>query len=239
MSGSGTEVGSTFEQLAAILEKIDLRDHVGVCFDACRVWGAGYDIVDDLDGVVEEFDRVIGLDKLWAVHLNDSVDACGSHKDRHAPIGDGRIGLPALAAMVNHRLRAVPFYLEAPGPTLAEVRCGYRLLHQARANASASCLWRHDSFLLERMPVCSPTRCHLSSAGATSGGGRTPAVHRRHHVPVLHGAIRAAAARRPSTRRTWRRTRLTRPSGITRIWRTPYTLNPASDKQTRDFALWC
>ena len=136
MSGSGTEVGSTFEQLAAILEEIDLRDHVGVCFDACRVWGAGYDIVDDLDGVVEEFDRVIGLDKLWAVHLNDSVDACGSHKDRHAPIGDGRIGLSALAAMVNHpKLRAVPFYLEAPDPTLAKYGATIEKLHQARANA--------------------------------------------------------------------------------------------------------
>ena len=77
MAGSGTEVGGTFEQLAAILEKVDLRDHVGVCLDACRVWGAGYDIVDDLDGVVEEFDRVIGLDKLGAVHLNDSMDGRG------------------------------------------------------------------------------------------------------------------------------------------------------------------
>ena len=121
MAGSGTQVGSTFEQLAAILDKIELADHVGVCFDACRVWGAGYDIVGDLDGVVDEFDRVIGLDKLHAIHLNDSEDARGSHKDRHAPIGKGRIGLKALAALTNHpKLRDIPFYLEAPEPTLSK-----------------------------------------------------------------------------------------------------------------------
>ncbi len=136
MAGSGTEVGGTFEQLAAILEKVDLCDHVGVCLDACRVWGAGYDIVDDLDGVVEEFDRVIGLDKLGAVHLNDSMDGRGSHKDRHAPIGDGKIGFPALAAMVKHpKLRAVPFYFEAPDPTLAKYGAAIEKLHQARANS--------------------------------------------------------------------------------------------------------
>ena len=121
MAGSGTQVGSTFEQLAAILDKIELVDHVGVCFDACRVWGAGYDIVGDLDGVVDEFDRVIGLDKLHAIHLNDSEDALGSHKDRHAPIGKGQIGLKALAALTNHpKLRDIPFYLEAPEPTLSK-----------------------------------------------------------------------------------------------------------------------
>ena len=121
MAGSGTQVGSTFEQLAAILDKIELADHVGVCFDACRVWGAGYDIVGDLDGVVDEFDRVIGLDKLHAIHLNDSEDALGSHKDRHAPIGKGQIGLKALAALTNHpKLRDIPFYLEAPEPTLSK-----------------------------------------------------------------------------------------------------------------------
>ena len=121
MAGSGTQVGSTFEQLAAILEKIELADHVGVCFDACRVWGAGYDIVGDLDGVVDEFDRVIGLDKLHAIHLNDSEDALGSHKDRHAPIGKGQIGFKALAALTNHpKLRDIPFYLEAPEPTLSK-----------------------------------------------------------------------------------------------------------------------
>ena len=136
MSGSGTEVGSTFEQLAAILEKVRLGKHVGVCFDTCRAWSAGYDIVGDLDGVVEEFDRVIGLDKLGAIHLNDSQDARGSHKDRHAPIGEGRIGFPALAAMVNHpKLRTVPFYLEAPDPTLAKYGAAIRKLRHAREGA--------------------------------------------------------------------------------------------------------
>lgn len=136
MAGSGTQVGSTFEQLAAILDKIELADHVGVCFDACRVWGAGYDIVGDLDGVVDEFDRVIGLDKLLAVHLNDSEDARGSHKDRHAPIGKGQIGFDALAAIVEHpKLRSVPFYLEAPDPTLAEYGASIAKLQQARASA--------------------------------------------------------------------------------------------------------
>ena len=136
MAGAGTEVGSAFEQLAAILEKVELGDHVGVCFDACGVWGAGYDIVGDLDGVVEEFDRVVGLDRLKAVHLNDSLDACGSRKDRHARIGDGRIGFPALAAMANHpKLRAVPFYLEAPDSTLSTYGATIEKLHQARANA--------------------------------------------------------------------------------------------------------
>ena len=107
MAGSGTQVGSTFEQLAAILDKIELADHVGVCFDACRVWGAGYDIVGDLT--------------LHAIHLNDSEYALGSHMYRHAPIGKGQIGLKALAALTNHpKLRDIPFYLEAPEPTLSK-----------------------------------------------------------------------------------------------------------------------
>lgn len=136
MSGSGTEVGSTFEQLAVILDKVELGDHVGVCFDACRVWGAGYNIVGDLDGVVEEFDRVIGIDRLRAIHLNDSQDVRGSHKDRHAPIGEGRIGFEALAAMVNHpTLREVPFYLEAPDPTLAKYGSAIEKLRQVRASS--------------------------------------------------------------------------------------------------------
>lgn len=134
MSGSGTEVGSTFEQLATILAKVTLRDHVGVCFDACRVWGAGYDIVDDLDGVIEEFDRTIGLDSLHAIHLNDSQDTCGSHKDRHAPIGEGHIGFDALAALTNHpQLRDIPFYLEAPRPTVSEYGNAIEKLRSAHA----------------------------------------------------------------------------------------------------------
>ena len=136
MAGSGTQVGSTFEQLAAILDKIELADHVGVCFDACRVWGAGYDIVGDLDAVVDEFDRVIGLDKLHAIHLNDSEDALGSHKDRHAPIGKGQIGLKALAALTNHpKLRDIPFYLEAPEPTLSKYGEAVEELRKAHERA--------------------------------------------------------------------------------------------------------
>ena len=120
MAGKGSEVGGTFEELAAIIAQVDLADHVGVCLDTCHVWDAGYDIVGDLDGVLEEFDRVIGLDRLHAIHLNDSMNARGSHKDRHARIGEGEIGFKALAAVTNHpKLRDLPFYLETPNPDLA------------------------------------------------------------------------------------------------------------------------
>ena len=119
MSGKGSEIGGTFEQLATIIEQVDLSDHVGVCLDTCHVWDAGYDIVGDLDGVIDEFDRVLGLDRLRAIHLNDSQNARGSHKDRHARIGEGEIGFDALAAVTNHpKLRDLPFYLETPNPTL-------------------------------------------------------------------------------------------------------------------------
>lgn len=115
MAGKGTEVGRTFEEIAAILNKVRLSDKVGVCLDTCHIWDGGYDIVHDLDGVVEHFDRVIGLDRLRAVHLNDSRNGLGSHKDRHACIGEGHIGLDALVAVTNHpRLRQLPFFLETP-----------------------------------------------------------------------------------------------------------------------------
>lgn len=120
MAGKGSEVGGTFEELAAIIAQVELESHVGVCLDTCHVWDAGYDIVGDLDGVLEEFDRVIGLDRLHAIHLNDSMNARGSHKDRHARIGEGEIGFKALAAVTNHpKLRDLPFYLETPNPDLA------------------------------------------------------------------------------------------------------------------------
>ena len=102
MAGKGSEIGGTFEELAAIIAQVELESHVGVCLDTCHVWDAGYDIVGDLDGVLEEFDRVIGLDRLHAIHLNDSMNARGSHKDRHARIGEGAIGFKALAAVSNH-----------------------------------------------------------------------------------------------------------------------------------------
>lgn len=120
MAGKGSEIGGTFEELAAIIAQVELESHVGVCLDTCHVWDAGYDIVGDLDGVLEEFDRVIGLDRLHAIHLNDSMNARGSHKDRHARIGEGKIGFKALAAVTNHpKLRDLPFYLETPNPDLA------------------------------------------------------------------------------------------------------------------------
>ena len=120
MAGKGSEIGGTFEELAAIIAQVELESHVGVCLDTCHVWDAGYDIVGDLDGVLEEFDRVIGLDRLHAIHLNDSMNARGSHKDRHARIGEGEIDFKALAAVTNHpKLRDLPFYLETPNPDLA------------------------------------------------------------------------------------------------------------------------
>jgi deoxyribonuclease-4 len=113
MSGKGSEVGRDFAELAAIIERVE--HPLGVCLDTCHVWDAGCDIVGDLDGVLADFDRVIGLDRLKAVHLNDSMNVCGAHKDRHEKIGKGRLGLDGLAAVINHpRLRELPFYLETP-----------------------------------------------------------------------------------------------------------------------------
>ena len=113
MAGKGTEVGGRFEELAAIIDAVELDEKVGVCLDTCHVWDGGYNIAGDLDGVLEEFDRVIGLDRLRAIHLNDSKNPLGAHKDRHAPIGEGCIGFDALAAVTNHpALRDLPFFLE-------------------------------------------------------------------------------------------------------------------------------
>lgn len=115
MAGKGSEVGRNFEEIRAILDLIKLPDKVGVCFDTCHVWDGGYDIVNDLDGVLKEFDRIIGLDKLKAVHFNDSMNVCGSHKDRHQKIGEGEIGLEALKAVATHPLlKGKPFILETP-----------------------------------------------------------------------------------------------------------------------------
>ena len=115
MAGKGTEIGGTFGELQEIIQKVALADHVGVCFDTCHVYDAGYDIVNNLDGVLGEFDKIIGLDKIKAIHLNDSVNPIASHKDRHAMIGEGHIGLEAFVRIVNHpALRDIPFYLETP-----------------------------------------------------------------------------------------------------------------------------
>ena len=106
MAGKGTEVGRCFEDLRQIIDKVELSEKVGVCFDTCHVWDGGYDIVENLDGVLKEFDRVIGLNRLKAVHLNDSMNPCGSHKDRHQKLGEGTIGADALKAVVKHPLLA-------------------------------------------------------------------------------------------------------------------------------------
>ncbi|MGG7076983.1 deoxyribonuclease IV [Clostridium sardiniense] len=115
MAGKGTEVGRSFEEIAEIINRVELKDHMGVCLDTCHVYDAGYDIVNDLDGVLEEFDRIIGLDRLRAIHLNDSKNPFGSHKDRHEKIGEGNIGLEAIKRIINHpKLRHLPFFLETP-----------------------------------------------------------------------------------------------------------------------------
>ena len=115
MSGKGSEVGSRFEELREIIDRVELSDKLGVCLDTCHVSDAGYDIADDLDGVLTEFDRVIGLDRLRAVHVNDSLNPRGSHKDRHARIGEGCLGAEALGRVVRHpALQGLPFVLETP-----------------------------------------------------------------------------------------------------------------------------
>ena len=115
MAGKGSEVGRSFGELRAIMDAAKVGDRLGVCLDTCHVYDAGYDIVGDLDGVLEEFDREIGLDRLRAIHINDSKNPMGSHKDRHERIGEGSIGLDAMTRIINHpALRHLPFYLETP-----------------------------------------------------------------------------------------------------------------------------
>lgn len=115
MAGKGSEVGSRFEELREILDRVELSEKMGVCLDTCHVWDGGYDIAGDLDGVLTEFDRIVGLSRLKAVHLNDSMNPLGARKDRHARIGEGHIGLDALVRVVTHpALRELPFCLETP-----------------------------------------------------------------------------------------------------------------------------
>ena len=115
MAGKGSEVGSTFQELQAILSEIQLKDKMGVCLDTCHVFDGGYDIKDNLEKVLEEFDQVIGINKLKAIHLNDSKNPIGSHKDRHEKIGEGYIGLQAFEKIVTHPLlKDLPFFLETP-----------------------------------------------------------------------------------------------------------------------------
>ena len=115
MAGKGSEVGKSFEELRAIIDRIQLKNKIGVCLDTCHVWDGGYDIVNNLDGVFEEFDKFIGLDRLKAIHLNDSLNPCGSHKDRHAKIGEGHIGSNALIKFINRpEVKGLPVILETP-----------------------------------------------------------------------------------------------------------------------------
>lgn len=115
MSGKGTEIGRNFEEIAEIIKGVSLKDHIGVCLDTCHIYDAGYDIVNELDKVLYEFDRIIGLDKLCAIHLNDSKNPFKSHKDRHETIGEGYIGLDAISNIINHKkLCHLPFFLETP-----------------------------------------------------------------------------------------------------------------------------
>lgn len=115
MAGKGSEIGRRFEELRAIIDKVELNSHLGVCLDTCHVYDAGYDIVNNLDGVLEEFDKIIGLERLCAIHMNDSKNPFGSHKDRHEKIGEGSIGAEAMLRIINHpKLKHLPFYLETP-----------------------------------------------------------------------------------------------------------------------------
>ena len=122
MAGKGSEVGGRFEELREIIDRTELSDRLGVCLDTCHVWDAGYDLVHDLDGVLEEFDRVIGLERLKAIHFNDSKNDCGSHKDRHEKLGQGRLGMEAMRRIARHpALTGLPFILETPND-----EAGYR-----------------------------------------------------------------------------------------------------------------
>jgi len=133
MAGKGSEVGGRFEELRAIIDQVELQDKVGVCLDTCHVSDGGYDIIHDLDGVLEEFDRIIGLHRLKAIHLNNSNNPTGARKDRHACIGEGCIGLEALSRIVNHpALRDLPFCLETPNELPGYAR-EIALMRQQRA----------------------------------------------------------------------------------------------------------
>ena len=115
MAGKGSEIGRTFEEIRTIIDRVNLNNHLGVCLDTCHIFDGGYDIVNNLNEVLEEFDNVIGLDRLKAIHLNDSLNTLRSHKDRHAKIGEGNIGIEAITRIINHpKLRNLPFFLETP-----------------------------------------------------------------------------------------------------------------------------
>ena len=132
MAGKGSEIGKTFAQIAEIISMVEMKEKLGVCLDTCHIWDGGYDISRDLDGVLTEFDKTIGLSKLRAVHLNDSLNPCGARKDRHAKIGEGQIGKEALCRVINHEaLYALPFILETPQESLAGYAAEIAMLREA------------------------------------------------------------------------------------------------------------
>lgn len=131
MAGKGTEVGRTFEELKMIIDRVEVKEKLGVCWDTCHLYDAGYDLVNDLDGVIDEFDRIVGLDKLHAIHINDSKNPFHSHKDRHEKIGQGSLGLDAFIKIINHpKLKHLPFYLETPQDDLEGYKQEIALLKQ-------------------------------------------------------------------------------------------------------------
>ena len=133
MAGKGSEVGRTFEEIKEIIDGVKCSDKLGVCLDTCHVYDAGYDIVNDLDGVIEHFDKVIGLDRLKAIHLNDSKNPFESHKDRHEKIGQGTIGFEALSRVTNHpKLKDLPFFLETPQDDLEGWASEIKMLKEKR-----------------------------------------------------------------------------------------------------------
>ena len=136
MSGKGTEIGRSFEELAEIIARVEVPEHMGVCLDTCHVYSAGYDIVHDLDGVLKHFDDVVGLDRLKAVHLNDSKTEFGSHKDRHEKLGAGSIGWDAVGRIVTHpALKGLPFFLETPQSNYTGYRSEIERLRQFAAES--------------------------------------------------------------------------------------------------------
>ena len=129
MSGKGSEIGCCFEEIREIINGVELKDKLGVCLDTCHISDAGYDIINDLDGVMEEFDDIIGLNYLYGIHINDSMNEPGSHKDRHAPIGEGTLGIKTFESIVNHKaLKDLPFVLETPHKDLESYAKEIKLL---------------------------------------------------------------------------------------------------------------
>lgn len=138
MAGKGSEIGGKFEELAAILERVDCADKMGVCLDTCHVSDGGYDITENLDSMLSEFDRIIGLDKLKAMHINDSKNPLGARKDRHACIGEGYLGVETILRVINHpQLKGLPCILETPQPDLSGYRDEIAMLREKSAQLTA------------------------------------------------------------------------------------------------------